>query len=313
MKKILSVALALLLVFGLCSASDPLPQASAKDVGTNAYATVDCFVPIAPGITKEHIVTYKSFASGRNNHYVATIDFSCGAVGMLAGYGDYDATGNWSLQPLTEQIKAAENSTGKNIVLAVNGDFYLEDGEPCNTLIMHGQTVKSWGRYYFAVLKYGTPVIRKGDVPTDDVQEAVGTNGPLLTDGENVCSKDDSSLAPRTAIGITADGLVKVLVTDGRNEPYNVGATLYETAEMMRSLGCVDALYLDGGGSSTFCSECFGRMRVNNSPSDGFERPVSSTLLFYTTCTEETTSVFTRLTKLIERIMEMISKLLPVC
>ncbi len=241
---------------------------------------------LAPGITEEHIVTYRSGDTGRNDNYVATIDFSNEKVGMLAGYRNYDSSGKWGLQSVKNQAKAAENATGKRIVAAVNGDFFLSSGEPVNTLIMNGKTVKaSTEKYYFAILKDGTPVIRKATESTKDVLEAVGTNNLLLKDGEIKTPKNGKEVAPRTAVGITEDGCVKVLVTDGRNSPQSVGATLYETAQLMLSLGCVDALNLDGGGSSTFCTRGRGddEIEVKNNPSDGSPRAVSSTLLFYST------------------------------
>jgi hypothetical protein len=57
--------------------------------------------------------------------------------------------------------------------------------------------------------------------------------------------------APRSAIGVKADGTVVVAVVDGRADiGHSVGATLAELAEIMRSLGCRDAMNMDGGGSS---------------------------------------------------------------
>ena len=51
----------------------------------------------------------------------------------------------------------------------------------------------------------------------------------------------------------------------------------------MAAMGCVEALYLDGGGSATFASRTEGTdsLEVKNSPSDGTERKVSSSLFIY--------------------------------
>ena len=54
---------------------------------------------------------------------------------------------------------------------------------------------------------------------------------------------------PRTAIGYTANGRLIILMVEGRN-PLAGGATLLEEAEILKQLGCVEALNLDGGGSS---------------------------------------------------------------
>lgn len=54
---------------------------------------------------------------------------------------------------------------------------------------------------------------------------------------------------PRTAIGYTQDGNLILAVIDGR-EGASVGMTLRELANFMKSVGCVNAMNLDGGGST---------------------------------------------------------------
>jgi exopolysaccharide biosynthesis protein len=81
---------------------------------------------------------------------------------------------------------------------------------------------------------------------------------------------------PRTAVGIRADGTWVFVVVDGRRPTISVGMTLSELAQLMKSLGCKDALNLDGGGSSTLY--LYGQ--VVNIPSDlAGERPVSDAIL----------------------------------
>jgi hypothetical protein len=81
--------------------------------------------------------------------------------------------------------------------------------------------------------------------------------------------------APRTAVGITRDGGYMLVCIDGRQPGYSVGATLAELATTMKELGAVEALNLDGGGSTTL----WIKGHVANHPSDGTERPVSNALL----------------------------------
>ncbi len=81
---------------------------------------------------------------------------------------------------------------------------------------------------------------------------------------------------PRTAIGVRADGNWLFAVVDGRQLSLSVGMTIPELAAFMYSLGCIAALNLDGGGSSTMV--VLGE--VKNSPSDsGSERPVGDAIL----------------------------------
>lgn len=54
---------------------------------------------------------------------------------------------------------------------------------------------------------------------------------------------------PRTAVGYTADNNLIIVTVDGR-EKASVGMTLYELANFMKSIGCYNAMNLDGGGST---------------------------------------------------------------
>ncbi len=74
---------------------------------------------------------------------------------------------------------------------------------------------------------------------------------------------------PRTAMGYTADGQLIILVIEGRN-PQAAGASLIQTAKIMKDLGCVEALNLDGGGSS--CMLVNGIETIK--PSDKVQRAV---------------------------------------
>jgi hypothetical protein len=89
------------------------------------------------------------------------------------------------------------------------------------------------------------------------------------------CESSFCDRQPRTALGVTADGHMLLVVVDGRQPGYSVGMTLQELADLMQSLGAVNAINLDGGGSST--------MWVNgmlaNRPSDGSQRGVGNALV----------------------------------
>lgn len=55
---------------------------------------------------------------------------------------------------------------------------------------------------------------------------------------------------PRTAMGYTRDNKLIILVVQGRSPGTAEGVTLTQEAQMLKDLGCVEALNLDGGGSS---------------------------------------------------------------
>ncbi len=82
--------------------------------------------------------------------------------------------------------------------------------------------------------------------------------------------------APRTAVGIRGDGHILFVTIDGRQGEVSVGATIAELRDVMRALGAVDALNLDGGGSTTLVVDG----RLVNSPSDlSGPRPVADAVL----------------------------------
>ncbi|GIV10093.1 MAG: hypothetical protein KatS3mg019_2184 [Fimbriimonadales bacterium] len=118
------------------------------------------------------------------------------------------------------------------------------------------------------------------------VQEAVAggpwliRNGKMLTPQEQGGGFNLQSFIerrhPRTAIGRTAEGELLWITIDGR-QPQSQGATLTELAQILARYGAVEAINLDGGGSSTLVV----RNLVVNSPSDGTERPVSNAWLVY--------------------------------
>jgi len=89
------------------------------------------------------------------------------------------------------------------------------------------------------------------------VWDAVQAGPVLVEDGKiDIPINDevffDSSIPdahPRTAAGYTADGIQYYMVVDGR-QPGSRGVFLDELARLFRDLHCVEAINLDGGGSS---------------------------------------------------------------
>ncbi len=116
------------------------------------------------------------------------------------------------------------------------------------------------------------------------VKHAVSGGPWLVKDGkvslnpesEGVTSTFAKTKAPRTGIGKTAEGEVFLVVVDGRS-PLSVGATLEEFATILVQMGCVEAINLDGGGSSAL----YLLGNIMNRPSDGTERRVANALLLY--------------------------------
>jgi hypothetical protein len=81
---------------------------------------------------------------------------------------------------------------------------------------------------------------------------------------------------PRTCMGYTHDGHLIIMAIQGRFPGIAEGATLEQEAKLLKDLGCIEALNLDGGGSS--CMLVNGKETIK--PSDrGNGRPVPAVFI----------------------------------
>ena len=124
-----------------------------------------------------------------------------------------------------------------------------------------------------------TLTITAGDEDWNDVVYAVGALYSLVQDGA-VVSGLPSGVNPRTAVGVTDDGDVVFYTIDGRRSGHSIGASLSQVAQRMIELGCVAAIGLDGGGSTTITVTQPDETAAStiNRPSDGSERAVTNHL-----------------------------------
>lgn len=111
------------------------------------------------------------------------------------------------------------------------------------------------------ILGVGPMLVKDGSVYLTTKAEAFG---PDVAGGR----------APRTAVGVTKDQHVLLVVVDGR-QAHSRGYTLLEMALFMQEHGAVNAVNFDGGGSS----EMVVSGKIVNSPSDGNERNIGSALV----------------------------------
>lgn len=286
-KSTLALFLSLIMVFSVLSPISALAVTlDTGKLGENTYLTSKTDYAVAPGITESQIITNNSTGTNQVQGYALEVDLSNPTTSIIASYKNYDAT-SWGMQKLRDQAYAAEKKLGVNVVGGVNGDFFnMQTGAPTGTFVMQGTTyVKNDNWNWFAIKNDGTPIIGSGYLDTSDIKECVGGPAVLIKDGQLTPDALNSGYGtdqlPRTAVGIKADGSVVLYVADGRQAPKSCGQTFLDLANALYSLGCVDALCLDGGGSATFISQHEGsdELVCRNSPSDGNERTVSSALL----------------------------------
>ena len=257
---------------------------------------------LAPGI-KQEIKMALTKDDKQIVYYLATADITRRDVNIYANYNDNDGS-SWKMARLTDQMNAAESKhtdpsdaehyiPNYSAVVGVNADFYnMSNGAPAGALVMEGVEYHGVAsENFFGILKDGTPIIggsAEWNAHKGEIQEAVGGSMWLVRDGKIVVNATDNyytDRVSRTCVGITYDGQVVLMVLDGRQEPFSAGGSAIEIAQIMQDAGCVAALNLDGGGSSTFAAKGEGSETISvvNRPSDGYERSVSSTLVVVST------------------------------
>lgn len=166
-------------------------------------------------------------------------------------------------------------------------DIFIYNGEieiPEGKIVMLMDTSGDANCYDFlSRLAVGDTVTVTNTAVGDDgtwktAQNGVSSVGGRLISGGVVNSNFEAGAAPRTAVGIKADGNIIFYTIDGRQQGYSYGAQLKTLAQRMAELGCVDAINLDGGGSTVISAVFPGNdfSTTVNSPSDGYLRNVAN-------------------------------------
>ena len=126
----------------------------------------------------------------------------------------------------------------------------------------------------------------KGNEKWNAASFIVGGGPQLISDGKVAITFEQEKIAPnfvrdrhpRTVIGRLGDGRVLIATVDGRQPGVSVGMSLPELADLSLEFGAIEAINLDGGGSTTMVVQG----KVVNVPSDQTgERPVSDAILIF--------------------------------
>jgi hypothetical protein len=111
----------------------------------------------------------------------------------------------------------------------------------------------------------GPQLISKGKVEITNAAEKILPS--FVSDGH-----------PRTAIAKLKSGEILLVTVDGRQPGESIGMSLTMLADLLLEFGAVEAINLDGGGSTTMVI----KNKLVNKPSDSTgERPVSDAILVY--------------------------------
>ena len=265
-------------------------SASATPAATDDTADAEASTPVITDTTYTSdaaSITVTQYTQGSGDdtvtYYVADLDLSDPTVLRSA----------FANNQFGENITAlvSETAEANGAVLAVNGDYYgFRDS---GIVIRNGVVYRDDGaREGLVFYKDGTVAIydetqtTAAELVADGAWNTLSFGPAIVDDGAVIDGIDDVEIdtnignhsiqgeQPRTAIGVTADGHILIVVVDGRDPGYSRGVTLTELADIMISLGATTAYNLDGGGSS----ELWFNGEVVNQPSNGGERATSDIL-----------------------------------
>lgn len=192
-----------------------------------------------------------------------------------------------------ERVSEMVSRADDDVLVAVNADFFTAAGMPIGTEVSDGVLHARGTRPLLAWRGSTAPFF--GTAPVDDAEvrpawprvgrgaaatEVVAGFPDLVDAGMRVgdlevAARPSFAAArhPRTAVGYDDDGLLWLVVVDGRQAPHSAGMTLPELATLLQALGADEALNLDGGGSTTMVvggrpvnrpSDATGERRVVN-------------------------------------------------
>ena len=247
-------------------------------------------------------LSLKGSINGEGSFYIAAVNKARSSYGGIYVYTyDFKAAHNTGttdpgvdviLRPVADQTTGVtpqpEPVIGQTCYYEV---LEVRETTGGSTDIQPGQMVLSvngkaaeWELNYLRNMKAGDIfglTVTAQDAQWNEVVEAVGALYPLVKDGTVQTANLDSTNAPRTAVGVTADGTVIFYTMDGRQKGYSVGLSQKTLAKRMAELGCVNAVCLDGGGSTTAVTTMPDSTSATllNQPSDGSQRKVTSHLL----------------------------------
>ena len=185
-------------------------------------------------------------------------------------YGRSTETNPYGLEYVIREGRVAEINTNDS---AIPSDGYV--------VSVHGTAMDAFAA---AGTRVGDPTVLREETGAmwDRAVQIVGAGPRLVENGRVHVTAGEEQFpgdirygrAPRSAVGVTADGKIVFAVVDGR-QAHSHGLTLTEFAELLLKFKVQNAINLDGGGSSAL----YVNGDVVNAPSDGSERAVGSALI----------------------------------
>ena len=205
--------------------------------------------------------------------YLLTNDFSAETrnntkgydvvLGSIVGEMKLGTTLTATVESITERTGSVDIPKGK-MILTVDSNAPAEYLEPIKTL-KPGETISISFSF-------------EGDERWKNAKLGIGATGDVLIENGQLNSGFATGAHPRTALGITNEGKILLYTIDGRQKGYSYGVQLKTLANRLKELGCIDAINLDGGGSTSYIVQFPGEdvTKLVNKPSDGKLRSVGN-------------------------------------
>lgn len=188
----------------------------------------------------------------------------------------------WDLQNLSE-MAAGISTAARPVYAIINADF--SDRRPpirprgpvhcngkvwCSTYSLDPE-YEHQGLSYVGMTNDGKMTIGLREdylSAKSSLKECTG-GGYLMVENSKIVGYGSDSRDPRTAIGYTKNNVIWMLAVDGRHKGTE-GMTYSELSSIFYDIGCVDAVNLDGGGSTQMLTRDSktGNLLMRNWPSD---------------------------------------------
>lgn len=251
-RRLKRVFLCVALVAGVLASGVAQETAAAPDV--KGPGRMGDWRPIFQGIELRDLASDKPRMM---RGYAMRIDLKAPGIEFIATPGNGDAPGETTSTFTTtflekEHVQAAVNAAPFNLVKDEEGS--AED--VLGLMISKGEVVSPEQAGYPSLMftKDNRVSIAESSGDRKDIFNAVSGFQIVLTNGE--VRGTDQRFAPRTAAGVTEDGrYLLLLVIDGRQTDWSIGATTPEVGAWLKALGAREGINLDGGGTTTMAVE----------------------------------------------------------
>lgn len=241
--------------------------------GTTDLNKIDSSKPIYKSIYDKEILNkdknnpYYKIIDVKGKNYIGYLVAIYQPKKLIVGTAEHAGYNGTSLTKIAKSYDAR---------LAINGGGFTGDVKtrrPAGDVISQGElaysTTNAKWTQYIGLTKDHKLYLSKSNGPDlikQGVRDAVSFGPFLIVNGKSSIIKGNGGwgVSSRTAIGQRQDGIILLLVIDGR-QARSIGASLKDVVDIMQKYGAYNAANLDGGGSTGL----YANGSLVNQPSGG--------------------------------------------